>query len=561
MVDPLTLADVREQLLSNQELAEQRRRDLRCSLKRFARLLNRDLIDIPADPVVLREEFANLHASQAGLSAKRLVAIKGHVTRSLELCGVPIFRRKRAGFSPRWQALHDALPTLRLKASLSSFMRYCDGKGLAPDEVTDETGDAFKAALDNQSVHTSPKRLHHDSCRYWNIAAETVPGWPSTRLKVISYRYDPDVLPWESFPRSLCDDTENYLAWFRLNGRIRSRPPTFIRSPFTCARHRDELRALASALVKSGIDANQLRLLSDIIAVDAIKRAMRFRLKQHNGIPTTYDRFIVSSAIQAARDWAGVDDDTLKELREVLHRLGPQRLGVSPKSRAALRQFISDDNQRLIFNLPDKIMREVTQNDSGTRIAAVTAQKAVAIELLLAAPMRIGNLVALRTDRHLHRRDGPAGPIYITLPAEEVRGGQETTFVLSRHATDITQLYLERFHPRLAGVDCPWLFPGETGAHKHVNLLSTQIRRTVFDYTGLRLTPSQFRHLAAKLLIDSEPGAYELVRLLLGHKRLHTSLWTYRSIKMAEGMDRYDRILNKLDSSHDDPNPDAREGV
>ena len=54
---------------------------------------------------------------------------------------------------------------------------------------------------------------------------------------------------------------------------------------------------------------------------------------------------------------------------------------------------------------------------------------------------------------------------------------------------------------------------------------------------------------------------YELVRLLLGHKHLHTSLWTYRSIEMGKGMERYDRILNKLDSSHDDPNPGAREEV
>ena len=161
----------------------------------------------------------------------------------------------------------------------------------------------------------------------------------------------------------------------------------------------------------------------------------------------------------------------------------------------------------MILDLPDRLMQEAIQNDRGTRVPAVTAQKAVAIELLLAAPMRIGNLVALRTDRHLQSRDGPAGPMYITIPAEEVRGGQETTFVLSRHSTDIIELYLERFHLRLAGADNPWLFPGATGAHKHVTLLALQIRRTIFDFTGLRLTPNQFRHLAAKLLIDNEPGA------------------------------------------------------
>jgi hypothetical protein len=36
----------------------------------------------------------------------------------------------------------------------------------------------------------------------------------------------------------------------------------------------------------------------------------------------------------------------------------------------------------------------------------------------------------------------------------------------------------------------------------------------------VKLTPHQFRHLAAKIVLHANPGAYELVRQMLGHKNM-----------------------------------------
>ena len=35
------------------------------------------------------------------------------------------------------------------------------------------------------------------------------------------------------------------------------------------------------------------------------------------------------------------------------------------------------------------------------------------------------------------------------------------------------------------------------------------------------LSPHQFRHLSAKVVLDAEPGNFETVRQLLGHKSLN----------------------------------------
>ncbi len=39
---------------------------------------------------------------------------------------------------------------------------------------------------------------------------------------------------------------------------------------------------------------------------------------------------------------------------------------------------------------------------------------------------------------------------------------------------------------------------------------------------GITLTPHQIRHLSAKVLLDDQPGGFETVRQLLGHKNLQT---------------------------------------
>ena len=45
--------------------------------------------------------------------------------------------------------------------------------------------------------------------------------------------------------------------------------------------------------------------------------------------------------------------------------------------------------------------------------------------------------------------------------------------------------------------------------------------------TGLRLTPHQFRHVAAAIILKHKPGNYELVRLLLGHRTVEITIRNY----------------------------------
>ena len=61
---------------------------------------------------------------------------------------------------------------------------------------------------------------------------------------------------------------------------------------------------------------------------------------------------------------------------------------------------------------------------------------------------------------------------------------------------------------------------------------------------GVDITPHQFRHLAAKIALDAQPGAIGLVQSLLGHKNLKTTQKSYAGMRTREAARFYDQLLN-----------------
>ena len=70
-----------------------------------------------------------------------------------------------------------------------------------------------------------------------------------------------------------------------------------------------------------------------------------------------------------------------------------------------------------------------------------------------------------------------------------------------------------------------------------------QITQTLFDHTGIRLSPHQFRHVAAKLLLDQLPGHYEVVRKLLGHTNLSAVYEYYSGAETKAATELYDDVI------------------
>jgi len=102
------------------------------------------------------------------------------------------------------------------------------------------------------------------------------------------------------------------------------------------------------------------------------------------------------------------------------------------------------------------------------------------------------------------------------------------------------------------------LFPSLDGGHKRSSVLSHQMSTYVAKRCGAKTNPHLYRHLAAKLWLEAFPGAYGVVRMLLGHKNLKTTIDSYCGTEFKAAFIQYDQLLQKVRGSPNTRTPEPR---
>jgi len=174
--------------------------------------------------------------------------------------------------------------------------------------------------------------------------------------------------------------------------------------------------------------------------------------------------------------------------------------------------------------------------------AAVKAEIALAIQILLVAPMRLANLAALSLEDNIVRVVGIEPSYHPVIPPEEVKNEQPLEYPLPKVVSEMLGVYLKVFRPRLCRSESSWLFPGELDGHKTRSTLSGQIIDTISKELGIRVTPHQFRHLAAAFILEKDPANYEFVRRVLGHKNLQTTINFYIGLETLDAVRKFSAL-------------------
>jgi integrase len=245
----------------------------------------------------------------------------------------------------------------------------------------------------------------------------------------------------------------------------------------------------------------------------------------------------------------------LDRMGGIIRRLAPGRSGLTESNRTRLRPFDDRGNIAALLKLPEELMRQARRHPNLER-GAVRAQMAVAIEILLMAPIRMGNLVNLDIERNLVQ-SGQGGALHLVVSAEEVKNEVSVDHPLPPESTALIQTYIEKFRPHLTSRNGTALFPGIGTDPKNQDSFGTQISRTIRAHTGLRVHPHLFRHLGAKLHLDANPGDYETVRRVLGHRSLQTTIDFYIGLETPAAARHFDKTILNLRKENTAKDPKA----
>jgi integrase len=103
--------------------------------------------------------------------------------------------------------------------------------------------------------------------------------------------------------------------------------------------------------------------------------------------------------------------------------------------------------------------------------------------------------------------------------------------------------WLKEYHALLGETVNGWLLPGKAGQHRSISSIQTVIAAEVDRMIGVRINPHLLRHFAAWLFLKHNPGQYEPVRRILGHRSIATTIAFYTGLEADSAAGRLDDVV------------------
>jgi hypothetical protein len=203
-----SFADVAKAIETATDLPARIRSYWLCGLRQIAKATNKPWETIPARWTAARFAIGRLHHALVGMNAKTLANYKADAHAALRWYGnekgVP---SRGMPFGAEWEVLRNKLPDMRSRAVLSSLMRYCSAKEIAPTAVDEAIIDSYMRYRAETTALATDDAARRAIARVWNGCVGVVEGWPANRL------VEPPVKPmagpaWEEFPAGVRTDSK-----------------------------------------------------------------------------------------------------------------------------------------------------------------------------------------------------------------------------------------------------------------------------------------------------------------------------------------------------------------
>jgi integrase len=548
---PVTLQDVIDRLVANPSLSETRKRDLRSAVTTFAKLVERTPAMIALDLAGIRATLDSMVPAEAKVSRKRWANLRSDLAAAIGASGLqPMLKTAYVGLHEVWSNLLKGVSDRRVRNGLSRLARWASLRGISPEAVDDTVIARFVGELEAASLVRTISSLHRSVTRTWNILVRRQPRQSLQTLEVPPTNEPAERrLPWERLPVSFREDVEHHLAWCAVpdpldeNARPRALAPRSLRL------RRDHIHSAVSAAHAAGVDVGSWTSLANLVDLETAKALLRQRWAEGERALTAYTHGIAVTLVAIAAEWVKAPADTIAALKALRGKLGTLPSGLTEKNKTALRKFEDPCLLEALIQLPDKLWRRARRAAAPSRRHFIDLQSALAIDLLLHVPLRMENLAALNFEEHLHWPQGPSKPALVVFNVDETKNGIPLEFEIPTALAERLRAYRNEIAPAVTGKRPDAVFIDWRGKPKGQGSVAATVKKAVRRHLGVRLTPHQFRHLAAKIILDANPGAYELVRQLLGHRSLKTTTNFYAGIDTRRAGRAHAELVMRLRES------------
>jgi len=499
--------------------------------------------------------------AMAGLKKGSMANLRSRIRRGLKIAGISVHGGKRTNpLTPEWLATAEALGYGPRWWALSAFAHFASERNWKQGEIGSAHMDTFRDALMSGSVHNAPQNAFYQTVKAWNQCAATIQGWPGKPISQQSSRPPPYVMSEEEFPETLRQQIRDHFDQLVNPSPFSATQASSGPSPFAAPRRRGiaaetaktqayQLWQYLSALVAKGMRPQEMTCLTAVLTVELVERGLTFFYERAGNRMAPQIEHIGWVLVGVAKHFLK-NPSLAGDIRAML-RETRRRHEMSSKVKGLLRQFDDPRNRKALLDLPTRLVRLARSAQSKTPTEAARAkaarlfEAALAIELQINCPLRVGNLAALDIGKHFMRsRPGPKGVIHLVIPAEEVKNRRPLEFELPMHLARLFEEHIATYRPYIPGSQSRWLFPDEGGTHVSSRLLSARLSNFILRYTGLRMTVHMFRHFAAEMLLEAMPNGHEVVRMLLGHTSAETAHLYYIRRNMSKAVKLFsDHIL------------------
>ncbi|MFD1193812.1 tyrosine recombinase XerC [Seohaeicola saemankumensis] len=518
-----------------------RRRDMISGLTRIAMAIGRPLQDIPCSPHWLQPRLAKVAPGALKISLKTWQnAISNARSAMVHAQIVDQRPHRKTHLNEDWRRLWDLILASNdrtLRPTLSRFIYFLNDAGVAPQEVSDDHAQAFHLALIRNEISKSPLRVYRSAVFGWNLAGKRISEWPDTKLDLPALT-TVIKLPESALPPSFIADLDSLMARLATPDILDDATISKARRPATIYLYRRQILRFASEIVHSGVPAEELLSIGNILEPQMAQRGLRQMLSRTNNKPNNLTcrtaellRFLGRATQQ--------DPKTQAQLERLAGKLKlPSKQGMTRKNRDRLRVLLTEENSFKIFTMPDRLFQRPPQGKANAFTQALAREDALAMAILLYCPVRIKNLAGIHLEQHLQRPGD--GRVFLVLTEEEVKNARPLEFELTQDVIKMINAHLKTRSLELCPAGTPWLFPRRDGrGPMDPNHLARRLKRRIRKETGLEMNAHLFRHFAVAHLLDARPGSYELARRLLGHSDVSHTINMYAGLEVKSAIKAY----------------------